>query len=168
MKSPDPSEQEIVDDLLKDLEHKKIKHPYVEPQVKDAQTIETETQTTNCEFLKLKQEFDKVNKAATEKKLQTDAISLIDDILDEDNPFRNIDTEDIWIQDALFDDYDTQAIKNISKEISDVAEPIETITVTDDKFNPIETITIEDDIDIPLDDGIVIDAPKKVKIITSN
>ena len=72
------------------------------------------------------------------------------------------------MQDALFDDYDTQAIKNISKEISDVAEPIETITVTDDKFNPIETITIEDDIDIPLDDGIVIDAPKKVKIITSN
>ena len=50
MKSPDPSEQEIVDDLLKDLEHKKIKHPYVEPQVKDAQTIETETQTTNSEL----------------------------------------------------------------------------------------------------------------------
>ena len=95
MKSLDPSEQEIVDDLPKDLEHKKIKHPYVEPQVKDAQTIETETQTTNCEFLKLKQEFDKVNNAATEQKLQTDAINLIDDILDEDNPFRNMDTEDI-------------------------------------------------------------------------
>ena len=32
-----------------------------------------------------------------------------------------------------------------------MAEPIETITVTDDndKFNPIETIRIEDDIDIP-------------------
>ena len=38
---PDPFEQEIVDDLLKALEHKKTKHPYVEPQVKDAQTIET-------------------------------------------------------------------------------------------------------------------------------
>ena len=34
------------------------------------------------------------------KKLQTDAINFIDDILDEDNPFRNIDTEDIWIEDS--------------------------------------------------------------------
>ena len=56
MELPDPLEQEIVDDLLKDLEHKKTKHPYVELQVKDAQTIGTETQTTNSGFLKLKQE----------------------------------------------------------------------------------------------------------------
>ena len=51
---PDPLEQEIVDDLLKDLEHKKTKHSYVEPKVKDAQTIETETQATNSEFSILK------------------------------------------------------------------------------------------------------------------
>ena len=51
-----------------------------------------------------------------------------------------------------------------------MAEPIETITVTDenDEFNPIETITTEDDIDISPDDGIAIDTPKKVKIITTN
>ena len=54
------------------------------------------------------------------------------------------------------------------KEISDVAEPIETMTVTDEEFNPIKTITIEDNIDIPSDDGIAIDTPKKVKIITTN
>ena len=89
----DPFEQEIVDDLFKDLEHKKTKHPHVEPQVKDAQTIEPETQTTNSDFSKLKQEFDKVDNVKTEKKSQTDAINLIDDILGEDNPFRNIDTE---------------------------------------------------------------------------
>ena len=48
-----------------------------------------------------------------------------------------------------------------------MAEPIEIITVTDDDgdFNPIETISIEDDIDIPSDDGMAIDVPKKVKII---
>ena len=57
------------------------------------------------------------------KKLQTDAINLIDDILDEDNPFRNIDTEDIWIEDGLFNNFDTQAIKNILKEKIDVAQP---------------------------------------------
>ena len=51
-----------------------------------------------------------------------------------------------------------------------MAEPIETITVTDenDEFNPIETITTEGNIDISPDDGIAIDTPKKVKIITTN
>ena len=104
---PDPFEQEIVDNLFKDLEHKEKKFPHVERQVKYAQTIETETQVTNSEFSKLKQEIDKVNNAATEQKSQTDTINLTDDILGEDNPFRNIDTEDIWIEDNLFDDYDT-------------------------------------------------------------
>ena len=28
---PDPFEQETVDELFKDLHHKKTKHPYVEP-----------------------------------------------------------------------------------------------------------------------------------------
>ena len=82
--------------------------------------------------------------------------------------------EDIWIEDHLFDDYDTQAIKNISKKIIDVVkpdgtvfddidfEPIETFTILDD----IETINIKDDIDIPSDDGTAIDTPQKVKIIT--
>ena len=158
--------------MFKYLEHKKKKNPYVERQVKYAQTTETETQVTNSEFSKLKQEIDKVNNAATEQKSQTNTINLTDDILGEDNPFRNIDTEDIWIEDNLFDDYDTWAIKNISKKITDVAkpdgtvfddtdfEPVEAITIPDD----IETINIKDDIDIPSDDGIAIDAPKKVKI----
>ena len=75
MEQPDPFDQEIVDDLFKDWEHKKTKHPYVEPQVKDAQTIETRTQATNNEFLELKQQFDKVDNVATEQKLQTDAMT---------------------------------------------------------------------------------------------
>ena len=110
----------------------------------------------------------------TEQKSQTDTINLTDDILDEYNLFRNIDTGDIWIEDDLFDDYDTQAIKNILKEIIDVVnpdgtvfddidlEPIETNTIPDD----IETINIKNDIDILTDDGIAIDASKKVKILT--
>ena len=51
-----------------------------------------------------------------------------------------------------------------------MAEPIETITVTDenDEFNPIETITTEGNIGISPDDGIAIVTPKKVKIITTN
>ena len=85
---PDPSEQKITDDKFEDLEHKKVKHLYVEPQNKDAQTIETETQAVDNEFSKLKQEFDKVDNAVTEQKLQDNATNFIDNILDEDNPFK--------------------------------------------------------------------------------
>ena len=88
----DPFEQKIIGDQLEDVEHKKTRHPYVEPQVKDAQTIQMETQTIDNEFSKLKQEFDKVNNAVAEQKLQDDTINLMDDILNEYNPFKNIDT----------------------------------------------------------------------------
>ena len=43
--------------------------PMLNLQIKDAQSIETETQATNSKFSKLQQEFDKVNNAATEKKI---------------------------------------------------------------------------------------------------
>ena len=51
------------------------------------------------------------------------------------------------------------------KEVTDVAEPIDTITVTggNDKFDLIETTTIEGDIGMPSDDVIAIDIPEKVK-----
>ena len=157
---PDPSEQKITDDKFEDLDHKKVKHLYVEPQNKDAQTIETETQAVDNEFSKLKQEFDKVNNAVTEQKWQDDATNLIDDILDEHNPFKNIDTEDIWIEDGLFDNDDGQDIKDISKEIIDVNDPFVDI-IEDDFKSPIEIITTDDDIDIPSDYGITIYVPKK-------
>ena len=62
----DPFEQELINNFFKELEHKKTQYPYVEPQVQDLQTIETETQAVNDEFAQLKQEFYKVNDAATE------------------------------------------------------------------------------------------------------
>ena len=61
------------------------------------------------------EEFDKVNNAATEQKIQTDAINLIDDILNKNNPFRNVNSEDIWIEENLFDDSDRQNVNNVSK-----------------------------------------------------
>ena len=88
----------------------------------------------------------------------TDAINLIDNTLDEDNPFKNIGTEDFWREDRLFDNVDRQDIKDISKEIIDVNKPF-----VDDFESPIETIRLDDDIDIPSDDRIAIDRPKKNK-----
>ena len=56
------------------------------------------------------------------------------------------DTEGISIEDYLFDDCDTQAIKNISKEITEVAKPDETV-FDDSDFELIETITIPDNME---------------------
>ena len=159
----DPFEQEIIDHQFEDLEHKKTRHPYVKPLVRDAQTIKMKTQTIDKEFSKLEQKFDKVNNAVTEQKLEDDAINLTENILNEDNPFKNINTEDFWIEDGLFDNDDGQDIKDVLKEIIDVNEPF-----VDDFQSPIETIRLEDDIDIPSDDEIATDMPKKIIIIIAN
>ena len=82
--------------------------------------------------------FDKnlirlTNNAAAKQK-STDTINLIDDILDEDNPFKNIDTKNIWIEDHhLFDNEHTQTIKNVSKELIDINDPIEAFVLPDEE-----------------------------------
>ena len=40
VQKPDEFSGEVIDGLFKDLEHKKVEHPYVKPQVHDAETIE--------------------------------------------------------------------------------------------------------------------------------
>ena len=60
---------------------------------------------------------------------------------------KKIDTEDIYIEDDLFDTKDTIDIKDTVRDI-------------------IEIINLNNDIYIPSDDGIATDGPKKVKIIT--
>ena len=81
---------------LKSLEHKKIEHTYIEPQVQDAETTEIETKNKD-------DEFNEIENAATEQKQQNEIIDLIDDMLDNINPFNYIKTDDIYIEDDLFD-----------------------------------------------------------------
>ena len=91
--------------------------------------------------------FNEVNEAATEQKKQNEVITLSDDILDEDNPFNNIKIDDIYIEDNLYDNKDSQNVKNISNGI-------------------IETIDLSCDIEIPSDTELATDPPKKLNIIT--
>ena len=67
-----PKIENPLDDVIKilydEVEHKKTTHPYISPQAQTAPTIETETQAIEDEFGPLKQEFDRVNNAATEQK----------------------------------------------------------------------------------------------------
>ena len=106
-KLPDQFEEELVEDLFKPVEHRKIEHPYIEPQVQDAETKEIETKKEDDEFFDLEQKFNAINNAATEQK-KKDLTDFVDDVLDENNPFKNkIKTEVIYIENNLFDDTDS-------------------------------------------------------------
>ena len=121
VEKPDEFSEEVIDGLFKDLEHKKVQHPYVEPQVQDAETIERETKNENDEFLDLYKKFNEVNDAAARQKKGNEAIDLIGNIKDEDNPFDGTfkaDLEDIFINDSLFDNFD----QNNKKDIKMVSE----------------------------------------------
>ena len=116
-KKEDPLD--VVTDILDEpVEHKKMMHPYVPPKVQTADVIETETRQVDNEFAKLKAYCDQINDAVTEQKNQNEITDLVDDIIDESNPFQNIDTEDIWIEDDIFDNNNNnQNIVDASKDI---------------------------------------------------
>ena len=65
---PEKFKEELEEDLYKDLEHKKIEEPYVEPQVQDAETIDKETKKEDEEFYDLALKYNKIDNAATEQK----------------------------------------------------------------------------------------------------
>ena len=174
----------VIDILDDDIEHKKTTHLNVALQFHTAPTTELETQAVDHEFAKLKQEFDRVNDAATKQKKQTEVTDLVDDVTDEKNLFRNIEAEDIWIEDDLFDNKDTETIIDASKEIIDETKknigPFIDFTITDsrviddnsdqsydtdqseitvDNDEPIETITT-------MDDNIIIPSTNEININT--
>ena len=107
----------VIDILDENIEHKKMMHPYFPPQVKTADEIEIETSKTNEEFTELKAEYDRINDAVTDQKKQYKLTDLVDDIIDESNPFQNLVTEDIWIEDDIFDDKDNLDTVDTSKDI---------------------------------------------------
>ena len=74
---------------MKILNTKKITDPYVPPQV------QTETRETDDEFAKFKPEYDRVNDAAAEQNKPDELTDLVDDIIDESNPFQKLSTEDM-------------------------------------------------------------------------
>ena len=69
--------------------------PYVPPQVQMADEIKTEVAAVDDDFTRIKVEYDQINDAATKQKKQNIITYLIDDIIDETNPFQNLGNEDI-------------------------------------------------------------------------
>ena len=70
--------------------------------------IEIETKEENEEFDYIFSKYKKIDNASTEQKKQNNIIDLIDVVLDESNPFNTMktETEDIFIDDDMFDDTD--------------------------------------------------------------
>ena len=89
--------------------------PYVPPQVQTPKEIETETKLIDDEFIALKRKFDEVNDVATQLKTQQKITASIDDVIDKKNPFQNLGTDDIWIEEDLFDKNDSKETIEISK-----------------------------------------------------
>ena len=110
-------------DLFKPREH-----PYVEPHVQDAETMKIETKKEGDEFFDLQQKLNVIENATTEqKRKQNNLIDLVDDVLHENNPFNNkIKTEDMYIEENLFDDTDSKDIKIV---FGDVTEEKSLVTV---------------------------------------
>ena len=77
------------------VKHKKEMFPYVPPQVQTADEIKTEVAAVDDDFTRIKAEYDQINDAATKQKKQNIITYLIDDIIDETNPFQNLGNEDI-------------------------------------------------------------------------
>ena len=58
----------------------------------------------------LQQKFNEIDNAATGKKRENEN-DLVEDVLDESNPFNDIKTDVIYIEDDLFDDNESKDIK---------------------------------------------------------
>ena len=171
---------EILDDP--DAEHKKEMFPYAPPQVQTPKEIETETRLVDDEFTDLKTKFDEVNDVVTELKKQQKIATLIDDVIDEKNPFQNLGTEDIWIEDDLFDKNDGKETIEISKDILkdiskngpflDFTVPTELVIsnifddTTDEELTDDELI-VEDVTDDDVTDNDLSDSEEPEEIITT-
>ena len=85
---------------------------------------------------------------------------MLDEIIDKTNPYQNLGTEDIWIEDDMFDQKDEKDISDFSNEILkkinesdsflDFSEPTETII--DDIFNDDDLTDNENDNKVTFED----------------
>ena len=101
--------------------------PYVEPTAETTNEIDTKQEIIDTDFIDLQNEFNKVNDVATttkKKKKKEDTIESV--IIDDANLFSTFD--DFWWEDDMFNDRDSiatvDASKNILNDIKDISENI--------------------------------------------
>ena len=80
------------------------------------ETIEVETKKQEEDFNDLKTKFGQIDNAETQQKKENETVDLVDDILDNDNPF-NDTIEDIFIDGDLFDNTNNADMKIVADDI---------------------------------------------------
>ena len=118
----EPKIEDPLDDVLEiinmpDLEHKKSMFPYVEPTVETADEIDTNQEKIDTDFIDIQNEFNKINDVLTEQKKQKKIADIIESVTDHKNPFSTFD--DFWWEDEMFNDRDSIATIDASKNIRD-------------------------------------------------
>ena len=100
--------------------------PYVEPTAETTNEIDTKQEIIDTDFIDLQNEFNKVNDVATTKKKKKNEDTIESVIIDDANLFSTFD--DFWWEDDMFNDRDSiatvDASKNILNDIKDISENI--------------------------------------------
>ena len=119
---------------------KKIETPYVQPTIRDVQTIENETKNEIDEFLLAASGFNKIDIAATKQKKVDFYNKLFDDLQDVTDYRQVINdtlkTEDLFIDDEFFSNTDKKDIRNLvnittmGTDINDILFDHEPVDVT--------------------------------------
>ena len=104
------------------------------------------------EFGNLKEQYDRVGNVTAEQKEQKETEELVDSIIKNKNPFQNVEINDIWIDDDLFDSNDLQAIVEPSKQIIDEITPNPLIVLNIATPPDTEDEMDDDDIDFTIAD----------------
>ena len=149
----EPTIQGELDELLEildesDIELKKSMFPYELRQLQAADEIETSSQLVDADFINLQTEFDKVNDVTTEQKQQKRLEDTVEVVIDEKNPFTNLD-KNFWWEDDFFDKRDSNETVEVSKNILNNA-----LQLSQKNIRPVDDGTTEQLID---DDFISID-----------
>ena len=146
----DPLDDVIEITDLSEPEHKKSMYPYVKPTVQMADEIDKTQQLIDDDFIDLQTKFVEVNDVATEQKKQKEVQDTIESIIDDKNPFNTFD--DLWWEDNLFNNKDSQETVDASNNIFDEIQ-----NISDNIFKnipPADNRTVQEIIDndfIPID-----------------
>ena len=80
-------------------------------------TTEFETQDLDNELAKFREQYDRVGNVAAEQKNQKENEELVDNVIQQKNPFQNIELDDVWIEDDPYDSNDPLSIVETLKKL---------------------------------------------------
>ena len=132
------------------VDHKKTMHPYVEPTVQTADEIDKNQEIIDTDFIDLKTLYDKPWDVATETKKEKKIETLIDDVLNEKNPFNTFDG--FWWEEDIFSKQDSPKTTELSKDILDKINEMSDNILRN--IRPVDNRTEQEKIDnqfIPID-----------------